>query len=235
MKTEVKFVVSDPIAFTSEEDYSHLGIEIFIIDGKLVALQTVVEHDAAGGHDEIIAKARSRITPLLTLIEFGHGLPANIGAVLTHTLEPVSEVSIGLGFVRAEATLVRPVPMPPAELVAGLTEVTRLQIEWYLVGRNSPFAIERIKNYYKVLELEEQLTPKLVPPYHPPPEAMNLRNAVSHPQPDNRKVVSYLQKNLRSSKIDPKNKEHLSFLEQKATYLHSLAQCVLDAKVPKWW
>jgi hypothetical protein len=233
MKTEVRFVISNPIAFTSEENYVHLGIKTCIVGGKLVALETVAEHDVAAGHDGIISKAWSAIASLLTLIEFGHGLPVNIGEVHTHAIEPASEVSMGLGFVKVGATLPREVPMPPAQLVATLSEKTRLQLNWYLLGRNSPSVIEQIKDYYKVLEQQKQMTAKSAPRYPPPEEARLLRNAVSHPEPESAK--SYLRKNIGSSRIDPKNEAHIRFLESKVSLLQSEAQRVLDGKVPKWW
>ncbi len=235
MKTEVKLVISNPIPCTCEEDYSHLGIEVSLVEGKLAALKTVVEHDIGAGHADIISKARSATASLLSLIELGHGCPANIEEVHTHAVEPASEVSIGLGFVKVAATLVRQIPMPPANLVANLGESTRLQLNWYLHGQNGSSAIERIKNYYNVLEEEKRLTKKSATPYEPPADARFLRNAVSHPDLNDPKVVDYLQKNLGASKIDPKNEAHIRFLEGQVLFLQSEAQRVLDGKVPKWW
>jgi hypothetical protein len=235
VKTEVTFSILNPIAFSSEESYSDLGIEISILDGKLVAFQTAVEHEVGDGHDEIVSKARSVVIPLLTLIEYGYGLPVNIGGVQTHTIEPASEVSVGLGFIKVGMALARRVPMPPAEILANLTEVTRLQMDWYLLGQNSPSVTERIQNFYKVLEQEKRLTAKGISPYLPPAEATYLRHAVSHPELNDPKVVSYLHGNVGSSKIDPKNELHIRFLERKLPLLQLEAQRVLDAKVPKWW
>jgi len=49
MKTEVKFPISNPIAFTTEVSYEHLGVTTCIEAGKLAALKTVVEHDITAG------------------------------------------------------------------------------------------------------------------------------------------------------------------------------------------
>jgi hypothetical protein len=235
VKTEVTFSISNPIAFSSEESYSHLGIEISILDGKLVALQTIVEHEVEAGRDEVVSKARSAAIPLLTLIEYSCGIPVNIGGIHTHAIEPVSEASSGLGFIKIEAALARHAPMPPAEILANLTEVTRLQMDWYLLGHSSPSVIERIQSFYKVLEQEQRITAGGTSPYIPPAEATYLRHAVSHPELDDPKVVRYLQASIGSPKIDPKNESHIRFLEGQLRLLQSEAQRILDAKVPKWW
>jgi hypothetical protein len=234
MKTEVRLELSNPIPFTTEENYSHLGIEVSIVEGKLVSLQTIVEHASGVGHSEIVSKARSAVVPLLTLIEYGYGLPVSIAAVHTHEIEPDSEVSIGLGYVKVGMALVRQVPMPPAVILSNLTEATRLQIDWFVIGQNSTSVIDRIKNLYKVLEQEKRLTADSTR-YAPPTEATYLRHAVSHPHLDNPKVADYLQQNIGSSEIDPKNESHIRFLEGKVPLLQSEAQDVLARKVPKWW
>lgn len=235
MRTEVRFAVSNPIPFTNVEDYSHLGIEISDVEGKLIALTTVVEHDIGAGRDEIMFKARAAITSLLTLIEFGYGLPVNLGQVQTRAIEPASEGSIGLGFVKVEVALARRVPMPPAETVADLSDATRLQLGWYLLGQNSPTVFERIKNYYKVLEQEKRLSVKNVFLYQPPDEMEYLRDVVSHPEFGNPDILDYLRKHIGSSHIDPQNEEHIRFLERKMPLLQLEAQRILETKLPKWW
>jgi hypothetical protein len=235
MKTEVCFTVSNPIPFTDVEDYSPLGIEISVVEGKLIALTTVVEHDVGTGRDEIASKSRAAITSLLILIQYGFGLPVNLGPIQTRVIEPASEVSIGLGFVKVEVALARRVPMPPAETVANLSDATRLQLGWYLLGQNSPTVFERIKNYYKVLEQEKRLTEKNVSPYIPPDEMKYLRDAVSHPELRNPGLLKYLGNQINSTHIDPQNEEHIRFLEQKMPLLQSEAQRILEAKLSKWW
>lgn len=235
MRTEVRFAVSSPIPFTNVEDYSLLGIETSVVDGKLVALTTVVEHGIGAEHGEIIIEARSAISSLLTLIEYGYGQPVTLGQVQTRTIEPASEVSIGLGFVKVNAALARRVPMPPAETVANLNEATRLQLGWYLLGQNSSSVFERIKNYYKVLEHEKRLTEKNVSPYLPSDEMKYLRDAVSHPELHNPCLLKYLGSQINSAHIDPHNDGHIRFLEQKVPLLQSEAQRILEAKLPTWW
>lgn len=93
MKTEVKFPISNPIAFTSEANYERLGVTTCMEAGKLVALKTVVEHDIATGHSDIISEARGRMTALLTLIEYSSGVTPNIGQVQTHAVDPDSGLS----------------------------------------------------------------------------------------------------------------------------------------------
>jgi len=51
------------------------------------------------------------MTTLLTLIEYSSGVTADLGQVQTHTVDPDSEISIGLGFIKLAATIVRQVPM----------------------------------------------------------------------------------------------------------------------------
>ena len=131
--------------------------------------------------------------------------------------------------------MARQAPMPPAEILANLTEVTRLQLDWYLLGHSSPSVIERIQSFYKVLEQEQRITASGNSPYIPPAEATYLRHAISHPELDDQKVVRYLRANISSPKIDPKNESHVRFLEGQLRLLRSQARLILDAKVPKWW
>jgi hypothetical protein len=179
-------------------------------------------------------RLESAVVPLLTLIEYGYGLPVSIAVVHTHEIEPDSEVSIGLGYVRTGVALARQVPMPPATILSKLTEATHLQMDWFVIGQNSTSVIDRIKNLYKVLEQEKRLTADSTP-YVLPAEATYLRHAVSHPQLDNPKVLDYLQQNIDSSEIDPKNESHIRFLEGTLPLLQSEALNVLAGKVPNWW
>jgi len=137
MKTEVKFPISNPIAFTTEVSYEHLGVTISIEAGKLAALKTVVEHDITAGHSDIVSEARGRMTTLLTLIEYSSGVTPDIGQVQTHTVDPDSEISLGLGYIKLAATLVRQVPMPPADMVENLSGGTRVLIGWYVRGQKA--------------------------------------------------------------------------------------------------
>lgn len=235
MKTEVTFTISNPVAFEAKENYEHLGITTQIKEDKLIGLKTVVEHDSAAGHSDIVSEARVHLTPLLTLIEYSCGLPAHLDGVQTHAIEPDSAVSIGLDFVKVAATLFRKVPMPPAGIVENLTEGTRLQLSWYTLGQKSDSVFERIKYFYMVLEQEAKSAAKIGLPYTVPPEAKHLRDAVSHPEIGNAEIIQYLQKEIGSSKIDPANDAHVQFLAKKLPVVQLEAQKVLSGKVPRWW
>jgi hypothetical protein len=167
MKTEVKFPISNPIAFTTEASYEHLGVTTCMEAGKLAALKTVVEHDIAAGHSDIVSEARGRMTALLILIEYSSGVTPDIGEVQTHTVDPDSEISIGLRFIKLAATLVRQVPMPPADMVENLSSSTRALIGWYVRGQKSESVIDRIKYFYMVLDEEAKRTSQKSHPYNP--------------------------------------------------------------------
>lgn len=232
MRTEVAFLLTIPVPFTAVEDYSGLGIEMSVRDGKLTELRTVVDHDAGVGQEELILKGRMAVESLLTLTEFASGLHVDVSAARTRELVPRSEVSSVVRSFTADGVVVRLVAMPPQSAVANLTEATRRQLHWYLIAQNSQSPIDRIKNYFKVLEQEEELTKGCSKTYKPPDEAKKLRDAVSHPTLRN---DAYLQMHLHSNNIDPRNDSHIRFLESKVPILQSAAQEILDEKIPKWW
>jgi len=235
MKTEVKFPISNPIAFTAEVSYEHLGVTICIEAGKLAALKTVVEHDITAGHSNIVSEARGRMTTLLTLIEYSSGVIPDIGQVQTHTVDPDSEISLGLGYIKLAATLVRQVPMPPADMVENLSGGTRVLIGWYVRGQKSESVIDRIKYFYMVLDAEAKRTSQKSHPYNPPQECKLLRDAVSHTRAGNPNVVGYLKQEIQSTIIDPTNESHIQFLERKVPLIQHEAQRILNLKVPQWW
>jgi hypothetical protein len=235
MKTEVKFLISNPIAFTAEESYENLRITTCMEVGKFVALKTVVEHEATAGHSEIVSVARDRVADLLTLIEYSTGVAPNIREVQTHPIDPDSEVSLGVGFVKVVATMVRQVPMPPADIVENLNGGTRRLIGWYVLGQKSESVIDRIKYFYMVLDEEEKRTSQKSQPYKPPQECKLVRDAVSHTRAENPAVISYLKQEIQFTVIDPTNESHMQFLEKKAPLIEQEAQRILNTKVPPWW
>jgi hypothetical protein len=235
MKTEVKFPISNPISFPAEVSYEHLGITTCMEAGKLSGLKTVVEHDLTAGHDDIVSDARDRVVDLLTLIEYSTGVAPNISEVQTRTTDPESEVSLGLGFIRLAATIVRQVPMPPAELVENLSGGTRMLIGWYIRGQKSESVIDRIKYFYMVLDGEQKRTSQKSLPYKPPQEYKLVRDAVSHTKAGNPDVIAYLKREIQFTVIDPTNESHMQFLEKKVRLIQQEAQRILNSKVPKWW
>jgi hypothetical protein len=235
MKTEVKFPISNLIQFTAEVDYEHLGITTCLEAERLTALKTVVEHDATAGHDEIVSLARDRVAALVTLIEYSTGVAPNINEVQTHTIDPESEVSVGLGFIKLAATLVRQVPMPPAETVKRLSGRTRMLMGWYLRGQKSESVIDRIKYFYMVLDGEEKKTANKSSPYKPPHECKLVRDAVSHAKTGSPEVISYLKREIQYTVIDPTKESHMQFLRTKASLIQQEAERILNAKVTRWW
>jgi hypothetical protein len=235
VKTEVKFMISNPLSFAVDERYDRLGISACIEEGKLISVKTVVEHEVTQGHDEIIAEARARLIPLLTLIEYSCGVPANLNGVQTQAVEPTSGVSIGLAYVKLDGTLFRSVPMPPVEIVENLAESTRLQMMWYALGHKSTWAFERIKYFYMVLEKEEKLTKLDALPYRAPQAAKYLRDAVSHPEIRSQQIIEYLEREIHATQIDLSKESHVRFLERNVSLLQSEAERILNSKVPQWW
>jgi hypothetical protein len=235
MKTEVKFPISNPIAFTAEESYENLGITTCMEAGKLVALKTVVKHEATAGHSEIVSEARDRMADLLALIEYSTGMAPDISEIQTHAIDPDSEVSLGLGFVKLAATIVRQAPMPPADIVENLSGGTRMLIGWYVRGQKSESVIDRIKYFYMVLDGEEKRTSQKSHSYKPPQECKLVRDAVSHTKAGNPTVISYLIQEIQFTVIDPTNESHIQFLEKKVPLIQEEAQRILNSKVPPWW
>ena len=230
MKTEIRFDVDNPNEFLSKENYDSLGIATIFEGNRLTGLQMLVEHNEESGHADIVRQARDKIVPLRALIRFYGGPALQLGAVYTQAIEPLSSARIGLGFVKLEAALVKPIPLPPPATIASLSgEVTR-QLGWFNAAEDSSWVIEKIRDYYEVLELEDQLTGAS---YKPKDEMKHLRDAVSHPRLDrNPKAVKYLQDNLGTDHIDPNNDTHLQFLEGKVELLRTAARIVLEAKLP---
>jgi len=235
MKTEVKFPISNPILFTAEANYEHLGITTCIEAGRLAALKTVVEHHATAGHDEIVSDARDRVASLVTLIEYSTGVVPNISEVQTHAIEPKSEVSLGLGFIKVAATFVRQVPMPPAETVKRLSGRTRMLMGWYLRGQKSESVIDRIKYFYMVLDGKEKKTANKSSPYKPPQECKLVRDAVSHAKTGSPEIISYLKREIQFTVIDPTKESHMQFLRKKVSPIQQEAERILNSKVPQWW
>ncbi len=235
MKTAVKFPISNPIAFTTEVSYDHLGVTTCMEAGKLVALKTVVEHDITAGDSDIVAEARHRMADLVTLIEYSSGVCLNFDEEQVHPIDPESEVSLSLRFIKMAATIVRQVPMPPAEIVENLSRSTRMLMGWYLRGEKSESVIDRIKYFYMVLDREQKRNSQKQKPYKPPQECKLLRDAVSHARSGNPDVVSYLKNEIHFTVIDPTNESHIRFLERKVPLIQQEAQRILNSKVPQWW
>jgi len=235
MKTEVKFPISNPIPFTAEASYAQLGITTCMEAERLTAIKTVVEHHVTAGHDEIVSEARARLVPLMTLIEYGSGVPVTLGEVHTRAVEPASPVAIGLGFIKVDATIFRKIPMPPVQIVESLMEASRKQVYWLLLAQKTQSPIDRIQYLYMVLEQEEKLTAQTPQPYSPSREARYLRNAVSHPEIDDPRITKYLQQEIQATRVDPSNESHIRFLEKKVPLLLKDAQAIVAAKIPEWW
>jgi len=233
MKTEVAFVVEGRPEFTSfGEEYQVEGIS-FSFEGKVLAkVHVIVTHDGQTGHDEILAVARDRIESLLALLHFGRGAPLQLGAVEWQGIEPQSPVRIGLGFVKTQASLIRPIPLPPRNLVIGLDRALVLQLGWYNSGTTALWVIEKIRNYFEVLEVENVVTNGS---YGIPATMRWLRNAVSHPVISDPQIKSFLQAHIGTDQIDPNNEKHIQFLESQVECIRKEAQDILARKVAPWW
>ena len=230
MKTRVVFNIAEPTEFLSRENYDSLGITLLFDKGKLKALQLVIEPDEGATYEEIVRQARDRIVPLLALIRFGQGVPLQLGVVNTKIVDPESAVEIGLASHKGDTVISRPIPLPPTKMVANLPNGVVRQLGWYNSAGDSGWVIERIRNYFEVLELESELGS-----YKPPAELKWLRDAVSHPQPRNQAVTNYLHEHLGTDHIDPNDDSHLRFLEGKTELFRREAEGILLRKLPRWW
>jgi hypothetical protein len=191
----------------------------------------VIEHDRNSGHADIVGQARDKTVPLRALIRFNGGPELRLGSVYTQAIEPPSSVRIGLGFVKLAAELIKPIPLPPPSAISSLSGEVLRQLGWYNAAEESSWVIERIRDYYEVLELEEYVANAA---YKPSDEMKCLRDAASHPRLGNPKAVRYLQANLNTDHIDPNSDKHLHFLESKVVLLRNEARRILEGKLPKW-
>jgi hypothetical protein len=235
MRTRVKLKIASPIEFRTDVDYKSLGIASKFEDHRLVALELVIVHDRNARREQVVGLAQDKVMRLLALIQYGSGRTIEIASDETHAISPRSPIAIELGYIKLAATLSRSIPLPPISLVKRVSPEVTQQLGWYNSAQNSSWIIEKIRNYFEVLELERYMPPVSSKPYEPPPEAKWLRDAVSHPRLNNPKARNYLQGHLGTDHIDPNNERHLRFLESKVQLIQTEAQRVLSSRVPKWW
>ena len=68
MRSQVRFDVIDPPLVGQATDYSALGLDAEVVDGKLIALIVEVEHKDAATIVEISLAARKKLRHLITKI-----------------------------------------------------------------------------------------------------------------------------------------------------------------------
>ncbi|MBI4166667.1 MAG: hypothetical protein HY508_13130 [Acidobacteria bacterium] len=233
MMSLATFDVTSSTPFFSKENYEALGITARFEGEKLVGLQVTIEHDEDTEYEKLVAEANRKIVRLLQLIEFGTGVPLQIGPARIGPLESESLAAICVCSVKANATLTIPIPLPPPEMVAKLRDEELRQLAWYNSAAKSSLDVEKIRSFYQVLELEKQLTGGS---YLPPPEMTYLRHAVSHPQLGDESVKEYLRaNNLHSDHIDLSNTSHVDFIKARVEPLRQEARRVIEKRLPKWW
>ena len=212
---EVSFSIENSPDFDQPSNESGHGLTVEFASGRLakvsVSVSSVSDRQAA------IVAAKQELNPLLAFIQFGTGTLPRLGRSST-SLDggPYSarvEVSMEVEVTR------RRVPFPPLSLFTNLTGGRVRQIGWYSAGMKSEWVIERIRNFYEVLELEEELTKRK---YKPPDNLRFLRNAASHSHLDDPKAVTWLCNKIGKNYIDPLNLEDLNFLNSETPALESV-------------
>ncbi|MCU1256106.1 MAG: hypothetical protein JWM83_2405 [Candidatus Angelobacter sp.] len=230
-QTRVSFPIDPPFAIAGQpEDYGTHGIHLAANGNQVTAIIATVEH-AQPDFAQAVVLARDRIAPFVALLQFIGGRILKLGTPETKAVNysgtyvsrscQIPWESLG------SAGNAHPF-LPPTTLVSKLAKEPELsaQLAWFNAGECAQFSVERIRNYFEVLELEERRSA-----YKPPDECRCLRHAVSHPRLNDRTVVSYLQDNISSAFIDPNKDTHLRFLEGKVDLLRSEARCVIDRQL----
>jgi hypothetical protein len=221
------FAISGPV-----EDYKSHGIELTADGNQITHIAAIVEQDEHDQprYEEVVLLARDRIVPFLGLLGFITGRTLKLGEVEATPLNypgfyVVASCSTPFESLGPRGN-VHPL-LPATKLVAKLTPELAQQLAWFNAGESAQWSVERIRNYYEVLELEKELRPA----YKPPDECRWLRHAVSHPRLTDPKVTAYLQASISSSFIDPNDDSHLRFLEEKVKLLRAVAYGIIDPQL----
>jgi hypothetical protein len=231
-QTQVSFPIDPPFAIAGQpEDYSVHGIHLVAKGNQVTEIVAKVEHDQPDFAQAIVL-ARDRIAPFVALLQFIAGRILKLGTPETKAVN-YSGTYVSRSCQHSWESLgsagnAHPF-LPPNALVSKLAAQPELsaQLAWFISGECAEFSIERIRNYFEVLELET----KRRSAYKPPDECRCLRNAVSHPRLSDPTVVRYLQANISSDFVDLNQDTHLRFLERKVNLLRSEAHGVIDRQL----
>jgi hypothetical protein len=232
-KTRVSFRLTSPLAIAGlPEDYGGYGIEVTAEGHQITHVVATVEHHDNPRYEDVVLLARDRITPFLALLRFVTGKGIALGKIVATPVDYAGAWVVATMTANYESLgpkgNAHPF-LPPKKLVARVTAAAELaaQLAWFNAGESAEWSFERIRNYYEVLELEEESRP----PYKAPDECRWLRNAVSHPRPENHSVRDYLQGTISNDFIDPNNDAHVRFVESKVSLLRTTARDVIDPQL----
>src|SRR3989442_11048764 len=93
-RSKVSCDVKDPPPVGQDTDYSALGLDAEVVDGKLIALIVEVEHDDTATIAEISQAAREKLRNLITLIRLGLRRELVLGAMRFNSLSPDTPLKI---------------------------------------------------------------------------------------------------------------------------------------------
>jgi len=195
----------------------------------LTKIRVRVTHDEADRpFDRVVLLARTRLFGLLAVIHYWRGVPVVLGErVEAEAIDPVSTILTAVTHVRSATTLVRAVPFPSAAILS-LDATTIRQLGWYNAAQEARWVLQRVRDYYEVLELEKSINKTFIVP----PEATWLRHAASHPVINDPKIRQWLTGRIGADHIDPNNPAHMRFLDYRVPVIQEPAHAVLNAKVP---
>jgi hypothetical protein len=234
MRSQVRFDVIDPPTVGYDTDYSALGLDAEVVDGKLIALIVEVEHDDTATIAEISQAARGKLRNLITLIRLGLRRELVLGAMRFKSLSPDTPLKIvGAAYVTARAAVYRGLlSMPLASLVSALEHDSRLrrQLEYLDSASTTEDTITKIRYAYQVLELEKLKGDR----YKPLADFSYVRHAVSHPELDNRKAKSFFQQRLGVDYPDLHNPKHMAFLAKQCKLLMEEAIRLCEEAIQKF-
>ena len=224
---EVSFSIANSPEFDQPSDESGHGLTVEFDSGRLAKISVSVS--SVSDRQAAIVVAKQKLDPLLALIQFGTGKLPRLGSPST-SLDGGAFLALPEISMKGEVT--QRVPFPPLSLFRSLRGERVRQIGWYSSGMKSEWVVERIRNFYEVLELEEGLTKCM---YKAPDNLRFLRHAASHPHLDNRKkAAAWLRGKIGTDHIDPLNLQHLEFLNAETPALESEARRILQTCC-KWW
>jgi len=222
---EVSFSIANSPEFDRPSDESGHGLTVEFDSGRLAKISVSVS--SVSDRRAAIDVAKQELDPLLALIQFGTGKLPRLGSPST-SFDGGAFLALPEISMKGEGT--QRVPFPPLSLFRNLSGERLRQIGWYSAGMKSEWVIERIRNFYEVLELEKGLGNG----YKPPDNLRFLRNAASHPRLDDEKAATWLRGKIGTDHIDPLNPRHLEFLNSETPALESEARRILQTCC-KWW
>jgi len=176
--------------------------------------------------EEIKNTVHEILEPLISFLSFLTNIPINYSLAGVENLSEKSKVNIRT--ITSTARVVKPIPMPKPDSFEKMTFYDRFKLYWFKAGLTSQFLVGKITSFYKVLEIESNITSKTATPYYIKDEFRFSRNAVSHPTITDPKTKNYLMQNIGQDFIEPNNPKCIDFLQKKEKLIEEEARRILS-------